>query len=370
MEEIILKMESEEKNLNKRVDIKRDSYLDFLKGILIILVCFGHCIQYGSGREYFINETYFDNIIFKIIYSFHMPLFMAVSGLLLGNSYKRYSTKELVSRRLLSILLPIFAWNTVSFICESVFSHAKVNSGLIFEYIKFLLRNIWFLWAVAIWTSFVITINTIIHRRAIVYSIYFVVFIALFFIPEPEYIHWVAEYKFMFTFFIIGYEISPYYFGNKISLPRLVIVFCGALWGVLLIFYNRDSYIYTTGYLLLSGGKVNSSQLIIDLYRWIVAIIGSLFVAVILRWIYNSIGFRGGTLNKNILCELGKASMAIYIVSERFLNPLLLNVTDKMKIHSLIVNIIETIIVIIFSYAIYFLLRKNALLRKGFLGGR
>ena len=46
----------------------RDSFLDIAKGLAIILVVIGHVLQ-GSA------ENFDDLLGFKIIYSFHMPLF-------------------------------------------------------------------------------------------------------------------------------------------------------------------------------------------------------------------------------------------------------------------------------------------------------
>lgn len=31
----------------------RNYYFDYLKGIIIILVVLGHCIQYGSGADFY-----------------------------------------------------------------------------------------------------------------------------------------------------------------------------------------------------------------------------------------------------------------------------------------------------------------------------
>lgn len=61
---------------------ERSVVIDFIRGIAIILVILGHNIQYGSGVSYYTNELYFDNVLFKLIYSFHMPLFALISGYL------------------------------------------------------------------------------------------------------------------------------------------------------------------------------------------------------------------------------------------------------------------------------------------------
>lgn len=55
---------------------ERNVLLDVLKGFAIFLVVMGHAIQY--------NQVDFDtNPVFRFIYSFHMPLFMFVSGFIL-----------------------------------------------------------------------------------------------------------------------------------------------------------------------------------------------------------------------------------------------------------------------------------------------
>lgn len=53
---------------------KRLFWADSLKGILIILVVLGHAIQAVF------KQGCFDNHVWNLIYSFHMPAFMAVSG--------------------------------------------------------------------------------------------------------------------------------------------------------------------------------------------------------------------------------------------------------------------------------------------------
>ena len=51
----------------------RDTRLDTIKGLLIILVVFGHLLE-----SFFTNRI--NIIVYNIIYSFHMPLFVIISG--------------------------------------------------------------------------------------------------------------------------------------------------------------------------------------------------------------------------------------------------------------------------------------------------
>lgn len=54
--------------------VSRLLWADSLKGLLMILVILGHAIQ---G---YMPEACFHNHVWNLIYSFHMPAFMAVSG--------------------------------------------------------------------------------------------------------------------------------------------------------------------------------------------------------------------------------------------------------------------------------------------------
>ena len=55
----------------------RNKTIDIIKGIAIFLVVLGHVIQFR-----FLPESFDENYLFRMIYSFHMPLFMFLSGYL------------------------------------------------------------------------------------------------------------------------------------------------------------------------------------------------------------------------------------------------------------------------------------------------
>ena len=58
------------------------AFLDVLEAVAITLVLVGHAMQFGSGMHCYIYSDIFDNVVFKVIFSFHMPLFMLISGYL------------------------------------------------------------------------------------------------------------------------------------------------------------------------------------------------------------------------------------------------------------------------------------------------
>lgn len=59
---------------NKEIEKRRLIWVDALKGILMILVVLGHAIQAELGP--YCEESH----LWNLIYSFHMPAFMAISG--------------------------------------------------------------------------------------------------------------------------------------------------------------------------------------------------------------------------------------------------------------------------------------------------
>ena len=79
---------------------KRMDYIDNLKGLLIVLVVLGHCIQNFL-------PNYEGNIVFRFIYSFHMPFFFFVSGFV---SYKDHIGWKSIWRRFKQLMIPFFAW--------------------------------------------------------------------------------------------------------------------------------------------------------------------------------------------------------------------------------------------------------------------
>lgn len=85
----------------------RNMYLDIVKGVIIVLVVMGHSIQYGNGYVYLDGENFYDNSVFKFIYSFHMPIFMLVSGYLFNNSIEKYAPLHLFMKKMRMLIIPI-----------------------------------------------------------------------------------------------------------------------------------------------------------------------------------------------------------------------------------------------------------------------
>ena len=135
---------------------ERNIYVDVIKGIAIILVVIGHCIQFGSGRACLESEDFFNDPLFKFIYSFHMPLFMLVSGYLFANTIKR-DTNEIIKRKAGTILLPLISWHTVALFINLLLGQNYTLSILFLSYF----HALWFLRALFFCCMVVLLMNRV-----------------------------------------------------------------------------------------------------------------------------------------------------------------------------------------------------------------
>ena len=88
--------------------MERRKDLDFAKGVGIILMVLGHCYSEGNGGA------------LKIwFYSFHMPLFFLVSGMLV-QSKERIPFGHFICKRARGLLLPYFIWGIAAALYLSI----------------------------------------------------------------------------------------------------------------------------------------------------------------------------------------------------------------------------------------------------------
>lgn len=111
---------------------RRDTTIDVMKGILILLVVLAHA--QGPGHRW--------------IYLFHMAVFFMVSGYLFGDYYE-INVMQFIKRKIVSLYLPYVACNMlylVWFLCTPIFFEREMCqrtvSGVLYEIIKiFLFRG-------------------------------------------------------------------------------------------------------------------------------------------------------------------------------------------------------------------------------------
>lgn len=183
--------------------------LTLLKGIGIILVILGHSFSF-TGFDLLSNN--FNKYIHNIIYSFHMPLFFFISGLL-SYSLKKYSIKVFYLSKIKRLLVPYIFINLIDIIPRHLFNNLVNNkSNSLERVILYSGATTWF-----IYTMFVLfLIFPIFDKYFFKKDKYYLVGVILFLVnyfklgTEIE-LFTINKLIYMSFYFYIGYMLRKYY---------------------------------------------------------------------------------------------------------------------------------------------------------------
>jgi len=118
---------------------KRWLWIDYDKGISIILVGFGHCMDTLEGHAADLQAYPFFNYFGTFFYGFRMPLFFIISGLLVGRSLNKKGLSNYIGDRSNNILYPLLIWGFIEItfqIIASRFTGFTHNEASPSKYLK------------------------------------------------------------------------------------------------------------------------------------------------------------------------------------------------------------------------------------------
>ncbi|QWD52927.1 acyltransferase family protein [Polynucleobacter paneuropaeus] len=131
----------------------RDQFLDIAKGLAIILVILGHTFQ---G----LSENFDDLIGFRVIYSFHMPLFIFISGMVFSVTLKKTALEQTqihslftlyltrIYRSFIRLIIPFSAWTIIGYFLNKRYEEGKIweFEPLLTFFVKVIRSPDWSLW--------------------------------------------------------------------------------------------------------------------------------------------------------------------------------------------------------------------------------
>lgn len=340
---------------------ERDLLPDILKGFAIIMVIFGHCIQEGNGADFSNNMLYFDDKLYQFIYSFHMPLFSLIAGYFAYYSIiKTPSEKkwQLLGKRVFTYFIPITVWTLLEFIREAALNtyYGFISYNIlsfIKGYFSKLIINHWFLWSmiisfIIVWFSYYFVTNKT--------TFYIVLFISLFFIPDGFNFH---AYKFLLPYYVLAFYINQNkkYLSFLFSKINLSLAFSTVAFILLFIFYRREAMIYVSGYRITKN--IWWQMLIIDLYRFTIGLIGSMFFI----FLFSKITSIFKNYKFPILTAFGRNSLGVYLVSGYSTILIMRRYTDSL-LYNIPRVLLETLIISIFSLLISIFISKIPYIKR------
>jgi fucose 4-O-acetylase-like acetyltransferase len=117
----------------------RYAWIDYAKGICIILVTFRH-VQEGLHPA---NEPYpyywlkFADVFF---FSFRMPLFFIVSGIFLAGALAKKGVQEYIASRFRTIVWPLLLWGSIQITLQLIFKNYVNADRVPFDYVNLLIK--------------------------------------------------------------------------------------------------------------------------------------------------------------------------------------------------------------------------------------
>eukprot|EP00825_Cyclidium_porcatum_P040952 TRINITY_DN5288_c0_g1_i9.p2 TRINITY_DN5288_c0_g1~~TRINITY_DN5288_c0_g1_i9.p2 ORF type:complete len:143 (+),score=1.82 TRINITY_DN5288_c0_g1_i9:638-1066(+) len=110
----------------------RAVWVDYAKGIGIILVVYGHVARGVHSAGLPLDEYWFRQVN-SVIYSFHMPLFFFLSGLFFPASVAWQGASGVLIAKLRTVAWPYLLWSVVQGIVEVMLSRFTNGSVAIAE---------------------------------------------------------------------------------------------------------------------------------------------------------------------------------------------------------------------------------------------
>ena len=282
--------------LDKTKTDNRIQYLDVTKAVAIILVIIGHAIQYSNGMTYRTSEAFYSNLVFKMIYSFHMPLFMLVSGYFTWGSYQRHGGKKTLINRIKDLAPPILFWGTVLCLLD-LLSHEYSTNRLIGNYTG----TLWFFISIILCTTCIAICER--SQHSLVW--YLCIFVVIHLTPGLQ------LHKFMYVFFIAGFLKAKSASTHKSQIKEIAITFCClCAWACCVFVYSNNMYIYKTGLTIVPPWAQLPllEQLKVDIIRYLAGFAGSMFLIGLCKCVCNK------TSIPQLILTIGKNTKEIYII--------------------------------------------------------
>lgn len=174
---------------------KRVEYIDIAKGIGILLVVAGH--------------VYEPEIIRQLIYAFHMPLFLVISGILLN--YTNACNKSLLQNMKSKFKGLIIPYIITEVICMVLF---YIHNGCVISDWKWIIIDsvflyytrgsaTWFLLSLFVAEILYLILKKIIHKKEVIFVVCLILFCITFFVRDAKHLLLILLRSFVGMFFIM-----------------------------------------------------------------------------------------------------------------------------------------------------------------------
>jgi len=237
--------------------MERDYGIDWLRAFAIVLMVIGHSIQYSLVTD-------FDsNLLFRFIYSFHMPLFIFISGYLAHSGYNH----GFLWKRVRLLIVPFLVWMVLYAFYYRRLDLQQGNWAILPSYYWDVIQfpgkgGLWFLWAL-----FLIDVVYHLLQKTKYFYLFSLLFLLMLYVAAPFWdfpnYYGVGLLRFYYPFFLLGCLFRQRNLIKKINLP--IILFLIIAWVGLEFVWNRTGDVNTFGLPIACDANSVYAQII----RWL-----------------------------------------------------------------------------------------------------
>lgn len=273
---------------------QRMQSMDVLKFVAIFFVLWGH------AEQYLLSGDYSDRMVYRHIYSFHMPLFMMISGFFFAMTVKPKVMENIIGKAR-QLLLPAVCWSVIFIVIAIVFTRQNLS----FDSIRYgMMQSLWFLKS-AFACSMLGLVPFLFFRRrhfgaACVVTLLLSQLLAV--IP-------VINLPFMYPAFLVGGLIYIYHDRFQYS-ARWIIPVCCFVWIVCNVFLDGEAYRSMVPGLQQIPQSVGL-KVAWRLYKYVMGLCGAVAFMALFEVIFAKP--KSGRMI-SVSAEWGKMTLGIYVI--------------------------------------------------------
>ena len=308
----------------------RNPFFDNAKFILIFLVVFGHFI------EPMIKDSYLAKYLYLLIYYFHMPAFIFISGYFASTNKNKGWVLKLVKKLLIPYILSqlIFIWFTIYILGSDQYKINLIKPAYIY----------WYLFALFVWSIIIKYIPEKYIKKIIFIS--FILGILAGWNDSINTKYSLSRIIVFLPFYLLGYYFRDKdiqsIFNKKISIVVLLVI--AAITFIIGKDINHEFLLCYKSYSRMGYGLIQGS-----LYRVLLYVIQILISFSFFSIISN---------DKNRLTDIGTKTFSIYIL-HGFIVKILINSTTFYSKNNYIVLLLSFIITVAVIFIIYKIFNKK-----------
>lgn len=264
--------------------------MDILKLFAIFLVIYGHAIQH------LLSSPAVEHPMFRLLHSFHMPLFMAISGFFAA-SLRRLAVKEFFVKKGRQLLIPAVSASLLVVLISYVLGDTVSKEYYIY--------GIWFLKSLFLCSLLYYVSSRFKRYSLMAFMVSLLVSQILPYLYLPT----------MYPAFLMGAVLRSQWpwFKNHLS---VITVISGIAFVGLLLFLDEGDFIQISTTVALKPLLTNgdASQILelasIRYYRVAVGLAGALFFILLFECVVNQLVKRG----VSVLSRMGQRTLGVYIL--------------------------------------------------------